>query len=894
MPGHRVTETRLFKLLRKRESSDGFDAAQISSKVNAVIEEAWPLLHQIARSFPFYTLHDPEHSFRVAQHMFKLIPKETISELNAIELSILLYAAYLHDIGMASNEDNFQEWLNSPDYGAFLAAHDQWASGLRAFEYLDHFPGDIDGPRRRKRLPRRPVDERPDQASQFAMRRLQDAIYTDFLRENHATRGAEYICARFGAKGKSDNKIQISDINYADHVALVCKSHYDSAMSLRDDQYRRDMYIATLPVNLQYCAILLRLADLIDLDPDRAPRVLVDFLALDFQPGTERENPVAQARLKSAEEWAKHRSVLGYKITPDEIRIEAKCEHPAVQRGLREWCDYIDIERRDCRLVVQENRVDISKKYQLLLTTDVRKEYIQSDGSYVYTDFQFQLDYDRIVKLLMGTELWGDPSIVIRELLQNAIDACHHRQALSKKLGVAYTPQIAFRVQESMDNEERAVVLKCEDNGMGMDQHIIENFLMRIGRSYYESSEFRGQNLNFFPISHFGMGIMSCFMLTDTMRIETQRVDESLSRGDCLSIEIDSSGRYVVLRRLATHRQGTTVALPMRHPRESRRTQNDVFHHSMMMLDELSHILESLAVHADIPITVDWHGDQHTIEPGSFRISDIDWSDLPCIHDHNREFRFDFSYDGTGGLAGTFRFILPCARDGTPYLGLPVDDRFQLFIDPDGDVCLTTPTYKDERLSLPFGPIDDDWDDDEVRGIYRDRFNRKPRAKRYDGKDDLLEIIKGSFRWSQDGLLVAPLETSSMEMRRKKPDDSDEEKKAMPDLFTHVPVPGLNAVDIDMRGPWRVALNVQRTTFDRASSMDGFVERYYRLASEMWKQILEQLEIGPEMYSDSSLVSQLFSMADWQLRTQLQKVLGYQPNERHRAALRELRGISER
>src|SRR6266567_4649136 len=86
MPGHRVTETQLFKLLRKRESSDGFEAAQISSRVNGVVEEAWPLLHQISRSFPFYTLHDPEHSFRVAQ-------------LNSIELSILLYAAYLHDIG---------------------------------------------------------------------------------------------------------------------------------------------------------------------------------------------------------------------------------------------------------------------------------------------------------------------------------------------------------------------------------------------------------------------------------------------------------------------------------------------------------------------------------------------------------------------------------------------------------------------------------------------------------------------------------------------------------------------------------------------------------------------------------------------------------------------------
>ena len=67
MASHRTTETELFKLLKKQEVRDGFEAAEVSSRVSAVAAEVWPLLQQVCRSFPLYTLHDPEHSFRVAE-----------------------------------------------------------------------------------------------------------------------------------------------------------------------------------------------------------------------------------------------------------------------------------------------------------------------------------------------------------------------------------------------------------------------------------------------------------------------------------------------------------------------------------------------------------------------------------------------------------------------------------------------------------------------------------------------------------------------------------------------------------------------------------------------------------------------------------------------------------
>ena len=122
MRDHRVTKTKLFSLLKKKEAKEGFDAAEISSRVSAVVDDAWPVLQQVARKFPLYTLHDPGHSFHVAEHMAALVPRETLKQLNSIELSVLLYSAYLHDIGMAASEDEFYKWLASDDYSSFLGS----------------------------------------------------------------------------------------------------------------------------------------------------------------------------------------------------------------------------------------------------------------------------------------------------------------------------------------------------------------------------------------------------------------------------------------------------------------------------------------------------------------------------------------------------------------------------------------------------------------------------------------------------------------------------------------------------------------------------------------------------------------------------------------------------
>jgi hypothetical protein len=482
---------------------------------------------------------------------------------------------------------------------------------------------------------------------------------------------------------------------------------------------------------------------------------------------------------------------------------------------------------------------------------------------------------------------------VLRELLQNAIHACHHRAAICREQGRPYTPRIVFRLHPS-HSAPFGLTLTCEDNGTGMDKRIVETFLMRIGRSYYQSSEFRRQNLPFYPISHFGLGVMSCFMIAGKVRIETQRYSDGTEASAPLLVEIAASGRYVVMRPVSKLREGTAVALdieqagighldPRLMDREyliHRRMHGD-FPEPRFFGDQAHSVLQRLAVHLDIPVEFEGPHGKTMIPVRGFELPVIDWSKLLCMNARHREFPFNFTYEETGGLAGSFRFLLPLTDGGDLCLGCAVESLFKMVIDIDGDLCLTTPGYKDQRLDLDFG-IKEEWGHSESRGVYRHKFNQKPphgKEHEYDSDSDLLEVVKASFQWSQDGLYVGPLTFKRPDIEEKR-ERSDEKKPDEPNVFTHVPVPGLNAAEIDIRGPWRVSLNVQRSDFQGGAALENFRQRYYALAAEMWKRILTTPGLFSTVAVRESFVKALLQRASWPLESYLRPIVDSLPELR--------------
>ena len=215
------------------------------------------------------------------------------------------------------------------------------------------------------------------------------------------------------------------------------------------------------------------------------------------------------------------------------IQYHAKCDHPAIESSLHAFCNIIDKELSSCNNIItsindfNRNRgktTFIKIPFKVDRSKIETKKDIDGQPIYLYRETQFNLSKNQVIDLLMGTKLYGDPEVALRELLQNSIDACLLRQALENSWGTQYTPQILIKY--STENNED--ILEIIDNGTGMDQNIIDSYYSKVGSSFYVSSEFydlKSQaNANFTPTSRFGIGILSCFMVADTLVVDTRRV----------------------------------------------------------------------------------------------------------------------------------------------------------------------------------------------------------------------------------------------------------------------------------------------------------------------------------------------------------------------------------
>src|SRR5262249_28598250 len=66
-------------------------------------------------------------------------------------------------------------------------------------------------------------------------------------------------------------------------------------------------------------------------------------------------------------------------------------------------------------------------------------------------------------------------------------------------------------------------VLIVEDDGVGMDLEVIQGHLMKVGASYHNTTKFETEHHHFTPISRFGIGILTCFMVSNDVEIVTCR-----------------------------------------------------------------------------------------------------------------------------------------------------------------------------------------------------------------------------------------------------------------------------------------------------------------------------------------------------------------------------------
>jgi len=166
--------------------------------------------------------------------------------------------------------------------------------------------------------------------------------------------------------------------------------------------------------------------------------------------------------------------------------------------------------------------------------------------------FTFRVDLRGVVDLL-SHHLYATPRVYVRELMQNSVDAITARR-LSE---VGAPGDIWFEPAERTGDG----TLRVHDTGIGLTEPQVHELLATIGRSSkrddlgFARHEFLGQ---------FGIGLLSCFMVADEIRVVTRNGDQPT-----VMWTGHSDGRYsVVLPEEQRGEQGTTVTLVPRRGEE--------------------------------------------------------------------------------------------------------------------------------------------------------------------------------------------------------------------------------------------------------------------------------------------------------------------------------------
>ncbi len=130
----------------------------------------------------------------------------------------------------------------------------------------------------------------------------------------------------------------------------------------------------------------------------------------------------------------------------------------------------------------------------------------------------FQVNLGGIIELL-SNHLYSGPQVFVRELLQNAVDAITVRAALP---GVEQPSELGVRVLVRRGDSAPEIVF--EDDGVGLTEAEIHQFLATLGESSKRRVGERGAALESDLIGQFGIGLLACFLVSDEIVVRTRSV----------------------------------------------------------------------------------------------------------------------------------------------------------------------------------------------------------------------------------------------------------------------------------------------------------------------------------------------------------------------------------
>lgn len=528
----------LFDLITKNHSDEDY-AKELQTVALHLKDEVVKHQKRVIAIMPEYDLHDDSHLEAVAKCISDLIGQERLEKMSAYDLFFLATSAYMHDCGMAPSDWEIKLYKLTEGYNQFKELEASVCNDMQtpytytqAKEFIKNrkseiyvkFEGDVKdwlfSPDTEDKLINylsnmlckyqefrngyKEKFEKIETNDQFVT--LNKEIRTDFIRTTHADRAAEFINNTLSYCDKALSSIAADKL--LEDLAMICNGHGQQFSDIEKIDSKDAYYDGK--ANLQFVAQMLRLGDIIHFDQNRAPRVLRNAIQFDSS--------------YSYKQWDIKDTKLKYTIKDGEISYTAYCGKPSSYYMLKEYMGWIDNEINNFNKL----KANWDELYRLNIK-QVKSSGIKANEK-VFRPAEgkkFRLEHNKILNLLVGSNLYSSKYACIRELYQNSLDACRCMISRRESEDVKAEGKIEFGIK----TDDKGRYLYCLDNGIGMTDTVIDKYLLNIGSSYYKSADFYRTNAQwknaFTPTSQFGIGMLSCFMIGNSIAITTRADKEN-------------------------------------------------------------------------------------------------------------------------------------------------------------------------------------------------------------------------------------------------------------------------------------------------------------------------------------------------------------------------------
>lgn len=223
-----IKNTKLFKELKKLNKELANDVLKNSSSIIELINKKTTI------NFPNYTNHDIRHSIKIMETIYELI-KDKNKQFSSIEYALMIYSAMFHDIGMAVSDEEITNIKNENSKYLYNQSFKLIKEGFNNNEEL---------------------------AIQEVVRNAHGKIANDLI----------------NTKYKELFKLPQSSTYFSEDLGMICQAHTEDKNYLNNISIHKtkgyDEY------NPRFIAILLRVADILDIDDSRTPIELYNTIDL--------------------------------------------------------------------------------------------------------------------------------------------------------------------------------------------------------------------------------------------------------------------------------------------------------------------------------------------------------------------------------------------------------------------------------------------------------------------------------------------------------------------------------------------------------------------------------------------------------------------------------------